>query len=338
MKGTPAMVREFAVTGGLKYIGREVQMDQAGTDETNPASSLEPDFTRQTLFLEVLIEGRASLFVYDQPHNTRYFYSTDTVPLNQLIFRYYRLPSDELIIIRTNTLFRQQLWKNIPRKEEDITFYEKIEYEKNDLKKYVIGYNAGNGYPFVVYARKKESPEFSLRVTPGLSIGTVKVKDENKESLFTIPARYSFRAGLETELMFPYTNRKVALVLEPTYYSFVGSEYYWGRYYDVTLHTIEFPIGVRYYMYLTHDIRIFLNALYVPSLSAEIHSEINWGEAVYTVQTRLCMAAGAGVGWKRFGLEFRMYTPHDLCYGSNFFYEKFSRMEVVAGFRLFSIK
>ncbi len=334
----PSSVKEFGVGEGSKLISAMVDLDISSDDEANPSEIQEPDWYKQRIFLLVLVDGEASLYEYNQTTIKRYFYKGKKQPLGQLINKIFRFKDDNPDMIRTNASFRQQLWQNVRIEGEGMETIEKLEYDKSDLVRYFTEYDQKSGVPYTVKKRKKESPGFSLRITPGGSYSLFKVVNYYyQEQVFDFPGQLGFRLGMEAELIIPYTNRTVGLVLEPTYQYFNVSAMSMGQEMSVKLSFIEFPVGARYYLFFTKDLRGFADIYYIPGFAVNFNSEVTLDGSPTDVSFKRSIAAGTGIAWKRFGAEFRWYSNKNILNGM-YLASKYSRFCFILSYQLFRTK
>lgn len=336
---TPEGVKEFGLNGSSRYISAAVNIDISSDNEDNPSDMKDPDWSGQSIFLLILVEGDASLYYYDQPSIRRFFYSVSGSPLRQLVYKKYRTSAEHPDEVETNALFRQQLWSDMRNELYALQKVENLEYTKRDLTGYVIDYNKVKGNDYYVNSKKKEYPVFNMKFTPGVNYSKVHVKNTYYEGQnFDYDGKFGFRCGLESELIFPYTYQKVSLVLEPSYQYFSGSETSFDQEFSVRLHFIEFPIGVRYYIHFNKNLKGFLNVFYVPGICVSLNSNFVFDGVEYPVNLGHNIAAGAGISWKQWGLEFRWYSNKNIIGGSDYLVSKYSRISVIASYRLFKTR
>ena len=82
-------VKEFGITGVTKYIRADVDIDRSGNDINSLGIEKDPVFQKERVFLKVLIEGKASLFIYEERNFTRFFYKMGDSEINQLVYKRY---------------------------------------------------------------------------------------------------------------------------------------------------------------------------------------------------------------------------------------------------------
>ena len=138
---------------------------------------------------------------------------------------------------------------------------------------------------------------------------------------------------MEAELIFPYTNRQLALVLEPTYQYFHDTGIYRTQEIAVQLNTVEFPVGIRYYFFHKKPVKVFIDGFFIPGFCIKLNSTIKIEGSDIGVSPRRSIAAGVGISWKRFGAEFRAYTNRDVI--NTWLTSKYARFAIILGFQLF---
>src|SRR5690554_5572638 len=77
MTGTINTVKEFGIGDRKKYVRKTVQLDRSfyhATDVRRLSGEKSPSFEEVTIFLNVLVEGKASLFILEQGNLRRYFF------------------------------------------------------------------------------------------------------------------------------------------------------------------------------------------------------------------------------------------------------------------------
>lgn len=111
-KRTIKSVKEFGIYSASKYVRSIVKIDRSSNKVDKLDNERRPIFQEEELFLKVLVEGKATLYSYDDKtlSLTRYFYNIGTSNIEQLVFKNYMTHQFE---IATNNRFRNQLWDNL---------------------------------------------------------------------------------------------------------------------------------------------------------------------------------------------------------------------------------
>ena len=128
-------IKEFGIDNVSKYISCNVNIDRSSEITNKLSRNKEPNFKKEVLFLKVLIEGNANLYVYENRNLTRYFYSTKDSGIEQLIYKSY---VNEYNKISKNNSFRNQLWNSLKCSNSDINVVKNLNYQRSDLMNVVV--------------------------------------------------------------------------------------------------------------------------------------------------------------------------------------------------------
>lgn len=99
-------IREFGIDMISKFIKSTVEMDRSSDNLNKLTKDKEPSFKKELLLLKVLVEGKASLFSYQDGNLTRYFYKMENSDIQQLVYKTYLNPKNRKL---KNTHFRKQV-------------------------------------------------------------------------------------------------------------------------------------------------------------------------------------------------------------------------------------
>lgn len=323
-------IKEFGVAGE-RYICRETRMDTSSQTPRTYSNSRAPEWDMRYIALRVLVEGKATLYHYDDGTLSLFFYSVDNSPLEQLEYKAYNYYVDREKYMKEglNLTYINQLKEKLSCGDV-YTHYalNKFRYKPDFLVDYFKRYNKCSGGNADTKATRNKA-KFYLKITPGLNLATAKVNYTRASDKFA-DTEPTFRIGLEPELVLPLKSKKLSLFVEPTYVSLKTEKLE----YPIDYKAIELPAGVRHYFFLNDDAKIFLNASVVFNLMLEVEAQITPNYKLDLSEKRgASYAFGGGASYKRFSLEFRYYTPHttdDRRYESTY-----KQMTFIAGFRLF---
>lgn len=322
-------VKEFAIPEVCKFISAKVNIDRSGTGTSRMSTNKHPVFNEEQLFLKVLVEGGASLFLYEDVNGRAFFYHAKDSVIKQLIYKEY-LTRDNLIA--TNTSFRQQLYNDL--KCQDITMgnLDDIKYTKKSLERVVVKYNRCTNSEYHEFKTKENADRLTLTIRPGLQISSLSghyAKTTLRD--FDFSNDLSIRLGIEAELVLPFGNKKKwALIGEPTFQSLKSSERRPNGeaaggilVSSVNYTTIELPLGIRHNFFLKNGSKIFVNAVLVAEL--KFNSSIRFTRAdgsllgTENLESNPNMALGVGYRHKRrYSLEVRHRLNQDVVDFSDF--------------------
>jgi hypothetical protein len=358
-KGDLSSVKEFGVYGYSKFIRADVKIDRSKVHLQDLSTGRTPKWSREKLFLKILVEGKVNLYSYEDNGFIRFFYSQNDSTFEQLVYRKY-LADDQFLkknspqranfngdLIRENNLFRQQLFNSFRCKNDDLERFKKIKYERNDLVAYFIDYNRCSGDNTVTSHeasdQKKEKSlrnVFNIKVAPGLSNTMFTTYPYSYSGIsasdFEFKSTTNFRLGTEFEFIFPFNKNKWSFVFEPTYQTLQST----SKDAEIKLNAIQFPFGFRHYFFLNKDYKIFLNWFRVPknliSTSYDLNFQYNGQRFEGLIQIGSGFAYGLGAELRRISFEARYYTGTNQLLGTGWSAD-YRMLSFIAGYKIFKI-
>jgi hypothetical protein len=329
-------VKEFGISGFSKYVRANVKIDRSTTDISRLSNSNDPEWSEELLLLKVIVEGKASLYHYEEKSLSRFFYSVVDSVIQQLIYKEYLTEDNTVGVINK---FRQQLWIDVRCGKNDQAGYDRIYYEKKSLEKYFINYNMCINEEYKVYKKSEKSDLFNLKISPGVTLASISIWNNIESSKNTLfESQWSFRLGVENEFLMPFNKNKWAFIIEPFYEYFNSSVQ--NKYGTITIHynSIEFPLGFRHYFFLNKDIKIFPNVLYIPGMAINFNSDIKIDysyAAPKEIKTANSFAFGAGISYKNLSSEVRYYTNRDILLGYSNWFSSYKRISIIVSYTIF---
>jgi len=338
-----SLTKEFAIIDKFNYKRFNLKIDRSSNQIADLTDTKEPSFKKEQLFLKLLVKGKASLYLYKESSFRRYFYEVENSSIQQLVFKKYK----EKGRVSKNNKYKQQLWSTL--KCSDITFknVNRITYTKSDLTSFFIKYNQCDNPNYKIAKTKSNKGEFHIAIKPGVKSSSLKIKNELSPRLNTdLGKKTGFRLGVELEYILPFNNKKWAIFTEPTYQSFKSENTTQGRItansnatgiqqVSIDYKSIELPIGVRYYMFLNNNSKIFLNTALVNDIpiSSKIEYKVN-GEL--ELNSSINILLGLGYKYKnKYSIEFRYSTGRDLLQKYPYSNAKYNSTSVIIGVNIF---
>ncbi|MEL1244113.1 hypothetical protein AAEO56_07575 [Flavobacterium sp. DGU11] len=329
-KGLIKNVSEFSVES-YKFKRFRASVDRSSTIMDQMSTSAVPEWKTETLFLKVLVEGKVTLYQYEDGNIVKYFFSTgDHSNAEQLLYREYK----EDGVINTNTKFRQQLFNLMRDKLADTKDFENIRYRKDALSKLFVEYNGGTGEMKDLTATQNRS-SVNFKITPGISMGSVTIEDRLGNGIeFDFKSKPVFRIGAEVEYIMPFNNNKWALFTDPNiqFYKNDGSQgvYNWTMQYKF----IELPFGARHYMFLNNDSKLFIDIAFAAVLNVG-DCYIQYNEVKRGISKSSNFAAGVGFAHKQYSAEVRYGFGRGLTDLHDTWGATYSSAGLILGYKLF---
>jgi len=261
-------VMEFGIYNFSKYVRADVGIDRSKKDINNMSLSKSPEFQKEQVFLKVLINGKASLYFYKQSNLKRFFFSIDSKPISQLIYKNYKTINNQ---IAENNEFRAQLWKNLKCGTLKKYHFENLSYFKSSLLKIFTKYNNCINAEYESFEPKNTKGLLNIVLTANFANNSLKSK--NTATKFQKVADFGNKTnlglGFEIESIFKFNKNKWAVVANFNYQSFEGEAVTKPSNFSNTInHTldyksIELAFGGRHYLYLNKKSKLFVNAFYM---------------------------------------------------------------------------
>ena len=323
-------VKEFGIGNVSKYIRFDVDIDRSSNYLNLLSNDKDPKFKNEKLFLKVLIESEASLFMYKDKNITRYFYQTSLLNINQLVFKEYKTTENK---IKTNNEFRRQLYNNLKCSDISMADLKNIDYQKRALLKFFNKYNSCNNSEFVNFEKKVKSDLFNLNVRPGFNSSSLVI---NNRYLSPKSKDYgnelTFRIGLEFEIIMKFNKNKWAVIIEPTYQSFKAKDKIITNIINpnVNYKSIELPVGLRHYLFLNNNSKIFINGSFIYDIV--LHSQVR------NLDTASSNNFAMGIGYnynKKYSVELRYQTKRNLTKGYVLWNSDYKTISMIFGYTLF---
>lgn len=323
-------VTEFNVGSAYKYKRFTTNLDRSAIVLDQLSTLKDPQWSKETLFLKVLVEGKVTLYQYEDSNYIKYFYSTgDNLTAEQLVYKEYMKDGR----IAENNMFRQQLYNVMKDGGNSINKFERLKYKKDALVTLFNDYNGTNGQTVVNLSAKQNQGSINLKITPGATFTSLNVSNSLSPNYFyDFENKTSFRIGAELEYIMPFNNNKWSLFLDPNYQSYSNSGNRGTQQMEAKYNFVEIPVGIRHYMFLNKNAKFFVDGAYVISIPVS-DSYIQYGGNILDIERNSALALGAGFSYKKYSVEFRHTFKHGLI---DFVYWEgsYSTSSIILGYKL----
>ncbi len=334
-------MKEFQVLGYPKYKRFTVDIDRSGDGIISGAVTFErkPKFKKEILFLRTLVEGHAVLYAYEEQNLKRYFYSVANGDVKQLVYKLYKAynKEDEEMQIRVNKAYKQQLLNSLRCKSVSIRDIKNLEYKKQALVELFLKYNKCKQNNFS-YKRDIKKDWFNLSIRPGMNSSSLSIySNRSRFDNSHFDRKLSFRIGLEAEFVMPFNKDKWAIIVEPTYRYYQTEKELQGQNVKVDYKSIEMPVGIRYYMFLNDESKLFVNASYIIDLANTTESKIDF-EVRDDLDIKASGSFVLGMGYnykKKYSLELRYQFKRNLLNRYAAWTSDFKNLSLILGYNIF---
>lgn len=333
-KATIELVKEFGIYNYSKFLRTNVNIDRSSKNFDDLSILRNPVFKEETLFLKILIDGKASLYQYIDGNLIRFFFSNDySNNIEQLVFKNYKVSSD---LIGENNMFRQQLLNDLKCqniKDKDI---KKAKYDKDDLSKFFTQYNECDNSESTNFVEKQKRDLFNLSLRLGVNSSSLSIVNGlYSDRSVDFENKLVLRFGIEAEFILPFYKNKWALIIEPTYQSYKSEKELTTSNAKVEYSSIQLPLGLRHYFFLNNNSKIFINASYIRDFPN--NSSVSYNTGSEWEITKTDASFGFGIGYKKddkYSLEFRYHTARAIV-NSDFIGSDYNTSSIIFGYSIF---
>jgi hypothetical protein len=292
-KADIANVTEFGILNFSRYERYEVDVDTSAEQTGALDDNSGPEYKKKTVFLKVLVEGRATLYEYRDQTMTRFYFKTDSISLRPLVHKQYLAAIDQNAILENN-LFRNQLISALQSPELNMGRFEHLKYSEASLIGIFDDYNRSHGTSGEKYVLKRNKGQFNFNLRLGADLSGLTLNENYAlaPGKTTYGNKISGTVGLEAEDILPFNRNKWAIILQPTYHYYKADL---GSSGSADYKQLQIGIGAREYFFIGKDSRLFATAL------AFVDEPVGSGELnyySYSLNYRLRYTAGLSAGYK----------------------------------------
>lgn len=337
-------VSEFGIYNSIKFVRYVVQIDDSNENINNLNQERNPIFIEQQLFLKVLIESKASLYSYKSVGAEKFFFKDGNLAVKQLIYKKY---IDENNNVLENNSYRQQLANILKCEAITMSEIQKLQHKENSLLQLFLDFSACSKMPFTIYNRKIKKDLFNLTFRIHINNAALSINNTLTKRFTDLDNEISFGFGAEAEFILPFNKNKWAIMIEPTYQYYISdktaedSQVSGGQLTtSINYNAIEIPVGVRHYIFLNNNSKMFINASYYYNLDTKSTLEFKrTDESSYnSLKIKSKNNLGFGIGYKyldKYSLELRYQANRNILGNYSFWQSNYSKISVSAGYSFF---
>lgn len=345
-RGNPETVKEFGVNGGKRYVSADVQIDRSSDQLSKMTEERNPAFEEEKLFLQILIQGNGSLYQYVDGGLIRFFYSLPGSEITQLVYKKYLTNAHN---VAANNQFRQQLLNEFKCAGISKNDLDDLDYAARAMKEFFIKYNECIKSDYAIHDSPRKLGKIHVSVRPGISIASLLMNNSKTNSTdMDFGSKQIFRLGVEAEYILPFNKNKWGVIIEPTYKPFkieaqrpspdVSGGVLAAA---VEYSSIELPIGLRHYFFLTEGSKIFVNfsiLVDIPMNNPHIEQTRADGSLInrFPIKPETNFVAGVGYKFKnRLGVELRIHRKREIMSGYGFWNTEYTTSSLIFGYTIF---
>lgn len=328
----------FGIDNEVSFERHTVYINKSSNTIANLDYNKEPNFERKTLLLRVIVKGKSNLYQYTGQNLINYFFFNETTGgVESLVYKRYKTSTDNKI--HKNNKFKQQLWNNVKCPDASMSKVNNLSYTKSSLEKYFIEYNKCNGVNYTSYSKKGESGKLNISLRPGVNFSSLETKFNNLNPDVlgvNYGSQTNFRAGIEFEYVMPFNKNKWSVFIEPTYQYFKANKKTINDQETIIDYkSIELPIGVRHYMFLNQESKLFVNAAFLFDFHISGEKILYDYSNDRSISSGGNFALGLGYKYKKYSAEFRYHSARNLLNGTPNSKGDYNTSSIIFGYTLF---
>lgn len=349
-------IKAFEVVNSSRYIRAKILIDRSAEQVSYLDENREPNWSEETVLLKLLVEGEKPLYYFEDTDISRFFFKNVNNEIKQLVYKRFKVYDKKTgsEVIKTNFKFRQQLWEDARIENYPSQKLKSLSYQKNDLIKYFHNLN-GFDEESSVKIRSELKWRTDFRLMAGLNSSSIELSNStSNDMIIKFDNEFNSYFGVQAEFVSPYNKGKWSVLIEPAFYSVKSEKTVYKklivstekRVANIDYKSIEIPVGVRHYSFLSKDKSIFFNALYVPNLVIALDDKVNVEyfdadtevskfKRAYDIDPNFSFILGLGFNCKRWSAELRYYTNRELLSDYTTYSSDYSRFGINLSYKLF---
>lgn len=321
-------VAEYGVENDFKYQKVTVDIEVSTLKADAVSKTRNPEWGSKTIFVNVLLEGDASLYSYYSPGGSIFFYKINSknVPLSQLVYKKYYTADYTVAISRH---YQQQMFTDVNCKSQGIKDFNRVRYSESSLIKVFSAYNECSGNTVKKYDSKKDrSIKLEYTVFAGVNHSNMKLNNTNPPIGDNTDTQLGLGFGGEVAIVVP--SRKFSFFLKADYEhiknefarEWVSGNSYVKTSYNIDITLLNLYVGARYNYLLNPKNKLFIDAAFASgfpwgSFEKYYYSEsptLTMAGQVYEMKLGKDIFFNFGIGYtfnNKYGIDLRVDTPRD---------------------------
>lgn len=329
-------IKEYGIGSEFKFVRATVKAD---VSSHQVSLSKDPKWETKTVFLNTLLEGKASLYSYYNGNVTQFFFISEGKPLEQLVYKKYHL--SEVDPIKENTYFKNQIFESLKCNDITIDAVNLLKYNKSSLLSIFEKYSACSSVDAITFSNAtSRKSKILLKAYAGVYSSSFKTEISGRES----EAANEIMPALGIEVALKLPNEKLEFFLRAEYEKYDGttlmkrqqtaSVAYNYLKYDSGF--INFGFGPRYNFLIKDNSNFFVDASVNVNIPLDdVEYTLAYPETPGSGESKTILAASEsvnlniGIGYnfnKKMGLDLRMDTNSNMLGNIVFVNAKHSRI------------
>lgn len=248
-------VQEFGIDNFSRFERHEVAIDKSTNDLTYLSKVRTSTYVKETLFLKLLVEGKANLLLYKEGNLVRFFYKKENSKIKQLEYKIYETTNGR---VAKNYNFRYQLSQDVSC---DNLKTDRLKYTKKEIVNYFMQFNNCNGKQIALdFTKKATKSDINIRLKGGIGLGSFELysfKMYSNDETDVFNPNIQYKLGVETEYVFPFQKNKWATFAMLSFQNYNASNNKGNYSQKINYTSTQLVMGARHYLFLKNQSKLF---------------------------------------------------------------------------------
>ena len=230
-------------------------------------------------------------------------------------------------------MYKQQLKNSLKCSDIKIDNIKKLNYKQSLLTNIFSRYNRCVGSNFIDYEKKIKRKLFHINIRAGLNSSSLSINSSEQTTRnIDFDNEIGIRLGVEVEFILPFNKNKWTIIAEPTFQSYQSDKGDTKADYK----SIELPIGLRHYLFLNENSKIFVNGALI--FDFNLDSKIDFSSGRQDLDISSQGNFGFGLGYthnNKYSIELRYQTSRKVLGNYIYWSSSYKTVSIIFGYSLF---
>lgn len=163
--GNVNSVNKLEIYDKIIYIAANVDVDINTSKSNELNSNPKLDLIKKKVFLQLLVQGKANLYFYNDANTRRFYYQINN---NDIVLLEYKQYIREDNKIAKNENYKGELWNNLKCSSLKLNDINNVKYKQVDLIAILETYNTCKNELIYTFKEEQRKDVFNLTLRPGL--------------------------------------------------------------------------------------------------------------------------------------------------------------------------
>lgn len=195
LEGNVNTIKEFGIDGVSKFITATLKLDMTSRFINSMPKSFYDNMKETTVFLKIIVEGKATLYEYSNENNFVFAYTLDGNEPKQLVYKRYLDESKNVIVERR--IYQQEINNYLKLQNQSVDDINRIQYDLDQLITQFEKFNMENSLAPTSKYIKDKGVKSQINISLGLLKSDFFDEIQGKRMPSPTKSRISYYAGFQ---------------------------------------------------------------------------------------------------------------------------------------------